>query len=412
MLPNKKILYLAPEIPALSATFVYNELLKLRELGLDVAVASVRDSTAKVDTKTEQKVGNVFVIYKHSFLAALFVLIKVFLMQPIKVVRSFSWLVFDLFSIGLFSRNALGLIYRYVYSGILTNHILNNNITHTHVHFAHIPTDIAMYAACMSGTDFSVTSHANDIFQRGWLLKEKIERSKFFVTISQFNKAYLTKLAPQIVDKINVIYCGVDTTKFTYRATHEKTTFTFGFLARLVEKKGVEYLIKACNELKKKRYNFKVEIVGDGPLTDELKALTSELGLTTHISFLGTMPNNQVSEWLKKLGAFVLPSVKDSNGDMDGIPVSLMEAMACGVPVISTDLSGIKELVINQQTGFLAKSANEQDLADKMALLLTTEPAQLNKLAEQAEKHVKQNFNQLANAEKIGQLIVKELVKH
>ncbi|OUR61402.1 hypothetical protein A9Q74_09565 [Colwellia sp. 39_35_sub15_T18] len=409
---NKQILYLAPEIPALSATFVYNEIFKLKELGYQVSAATVHQPMAKVDDATKNKVGDVFFVYQASVLQNLIHLFMVLLTKPVNCFKSFTWLCKDLFSIGLFSRNAAGLVYRYLSAANLARFISKKQITHTHVHFAHIPTDIAMYAACMTGTDFSVTSHANDIFQRGWLLKEKIQRSKFFVTISQFNKAYLAGLAPQIKEKINVIYCGVDTTKFTYRTSHENKVFTFGFLARLVEKKGVEYLIKACNELKKDQYNFNVEIVGDGPLTDELKALTSELGLTTHISFLGTMPNNQVSEWLKKLDAFVLPSVKDSNGDMDGIPVSLMEAMASGVPVISTDLSGIKELVINQQTGFLAESANEQDLADKMKLLLTTEPALLNKLTEQAEKHVKQNFNQLANAEKIGQLIVKDVVKH
>jgi glycosyltransferase involved in cell wall biosynthesis len=188
--------------------------------------------------------------------------------------------------------------------------------------------------------------------------------------------------------------------------------FTFGFLARLVEKKGLEYLIKACKKLKDQHHNFKVEIVGDGPLSEPLKALTHELGLQNQITFLGQMPNKQVSDWLKTLNAFVLPAVKDSNGDMDGIPVSLMEAMASGIPVISTDLSGIKELVIDKQTGLLALPANEQDLADKMVELLAIKNIALNTLTQHAETHVKQYFNQLTNAEKIGKLIVNDKDKH
>jgi glycosyltransferase involved in cell wall biosynthesis len=124
------------------------------------------------------------------------------------------------------------------------------------------------------------------------------------------------------------------------------------------------------------------------------------------------MPNKQVSDWLKTLNAFVLPAVKDSNGDMDGIPVSLMEAMASGIPVISTDLSGIKELVIDKQTGLLALPANEQDLADKMVELLAIKNIALNTLTQHAAAHVKQYFNQLTNAEKIGKLIVNDKDKH
>ncbi len=410
MLLNKKTLYLAPEIPALSATFVYNELIQLRDLGLEVSVASIRESSAKVDSVTEEKVGDIFVLYNINFVIALFYLLRVFVSYPLNAIKTIGWLIKDIFSIGLFSRNAVGLIFRYVYSGSLASHIIKNNIKHTHVHFAHIPTDIAMYAACLSGTEFSVTSHANDIFQRGWLLKEKIERCKFFVTISEFNKTYLSNIAPQVKDKIKVVYCGVDITKFTYRESVDNSIFTFGFLARLVEKKGVEYLIKACHQLKIEHPNFKVEIVGDGPLTDSLKALTTNLNLDSHISFLGQMPNNQVSNWLKKLNAFVLPSVKDANGDMDGIPVSLMEAMASGVPVISTDLSGIKELVIDYQTGFLATSACEKDLAKKMTNILTAEQSQQQTISKQAQHHVVNYFNQRANAEKIGSLIIMNTV--
>jgi len=402
---NKDILYLAPEIPALSATFVYNEIFQLQNLGYQVSVATVHEPMAEVDPETKRKVGNVFVVYQSNILLNLMHLLAMLFTQPSGTLKSIGWLIKDIFSVGIVSRNAAGMVYRYFSAAKLARFIQKNNIKHTHVHFAHIPTDIAMYAACMTDTDFSVTSHANDIFQRGWLLKEKIERSKFFVTISEFNKTYLSSLAPQVKDKIKVIYCGVDITKFTYRESVDNSVFTFGFLARLVEKKGVEYLIKACQQLKTEHPNFKVEIVGDGPLTDSLKALTTELNLNSHISFLGQMPNNQVSNWLKKLNAFVLPSVKDANGDMDGIPVSLMEAMASGVPVISTDLSGIKELVIDQKTGFLATPACEKDLANKMTNILTAEQSQQQTISKQAQQHVVNCFNQRTNADKIGHLI-------
>ena len=401
-----KILYLAPEIPALSATFVYNEIFKLRELNYNVLVATVHNPVAKVDDTTEKAVGDVFVVYQANIFVSLLSTLLLLITHPINFVKTFADLLSDIFSIGLFNRNAFGLVFRFIYASQLAKYINKNNIKHTHVHFAHVPTDIAMYAAGMTGTSFSVTSHANDIFQRGWLLQEKIKRSKFFVTISEFNKSYLTKCAPEFQDKIKVIYCGVDTTKFTMRTPHINPVFTFGFLARIVEKKGLEYLIKASVKLKAQNIQHNIQIVGDGPLSESLQKLTLELGLEEQIQFLGQMPNNQVSSWLKKLNAFVLPSVKDANGDMDGIPVSLMEAMASGVPVISTDLSGIKELVINQQTGFLAISADEDDLANKMISMINNSEVEINTITQQAEQHVNKNFNQLANAEKIGKLIM------
>ena len=407
---SKTVLYLAPELPALSATFVYNEILRLKELGGDILLASIHQPMAEVDIQTQLKLGTVFIVYNTSLVLKLINFVKTIVTHPANFIKAAVWLIKDMYALGKPNRNTIGLMFRFVAAATLAQRILKQKIDHVHVHFAHVPTDIAMYATQMANIPFSVTSHANDIFERGWLLEEKIHRSKFFITISQFNKRYLTKLAPHQEKKISVVYCGVDNRQFMI--TEKKLNsplklFRFGFLGRLVEKKGAEFLIRAAKELSLTRTDFCIQMVGNGPLLESLQQMINQLGIDKLVKLKGAMANNQVSNWLGTLDAFVLPSVKDKNGDMDGIPVSLMEAMASGVPVLSTDISGIKELVINQQTGLLIEPGNTVALAAAMATLLDMPKPELATLSHQANNHINENFNQLTNAKTIARMIAK-----
>jgi glycosyltransferase involved in cell wall biosynthesis len=404
---NRTVLYFAPELPALSATFVYNEIFRLKELGGDIRLASVHQPSAAVDQHTQQKLGPVFILYTTSLILRILNLVKIVVTHPVNFTKAAGWLLRDIHALGKPNRITLGLIFRFVAAATLAELILRQKIDHVHVHFAHIPTDIAMYATRMADITFSVTSHANDIFERGWLLKEKIERSKFFITISEFNKRYLTKITPALENKISVVYCGVDTREFITTTKTKNDLFTFGFLGRLVEKKGAEFLILAAKELSHKRTDFCINIVGDGPLLEPLQQMINQLDINKLVNLHGAMANNDVPRWLSALDAFVLPSVKDKNGDMDGIPVSLMEAMASGVPVLSTDISGIKELVINQQTGLLIEPANTSALATSMARLLDMPKQGLEALSQQASNHIQNNFNQQTNAKEIAGRIAK-----
>ena len=231
-----KIAYLAPEIPALSATFVYNEILGLEKSGYRVVPLSVHlpHSPAEGDalgdlgsrTKYLYRTPKSKVLRDNLYLLA---------RRPVRYLRVLASAVGDAGRVGLFNRVGLGLLYRFMVAARASRILLDENCTHLHVHFAHIPTDIAMYAAGISAIPFSFTAHANDIFERGWLLEKKVRRAKFAVTISEHNRQFLIeKGCPE--NKIHVVRCGVDPGAFaTAQAPPSNPIPKMGTLGRMVE---------------------------------------------------------------------------------------------------------------------------------------------------------------------------------
>ena len=393
-----KIAYLAPEIPALSATFVYEEINALRSLGVQVFSFSVRKPVAMAKDEN-------YLIENTEYLYSINPIIQLTIgcVKSMKLPgrkRALRWLFRDIVSTGIFGKNSLKLLYQFSAAAIFSEKLIKNNIDHLHIHFAHVPTQIGMYASALSNVKFTVTAHANDIFQRGLLLKEKAERSAGFFTISEYNKNFLSSLG---VDdrKLKVVRCGyafadiIDLPKI-----NNKSGYKLGVLGRLVEKKGIDVLVLAIRSLLDHGLAVDLYIAGNGPLRHDLEALVEHENLKENVVFLGGISHSDVPAFFDSLDLFVLPCKKDENGDMDGIPVVLMEAMARGVPVISTKISGIPELVIDGETGLLAKPGDVSDLADKIRASLTLVPA-TRKRQEKAIKHVREEFSQSSNVKKL-----------
>ncbi len=405
-----RIAYLAPEIPALSATFVYKEILKLNELGVDVTAFSVHKPYSEAsDPALAELKKSVIHIYDIAKLQVIWTHICLLLSHPIRYIKTLWLLIQDMTTLGLFSRNALGLGYRFFYSAVLAKQLISKKCQHLHIHFAHIPTDIGMYASSLANISFSVTAHANDLFERGWLLKEKVLRSAFFATISEFNKRYLAGKGID-TDSVKIIRCGVDEKQFSKRlAPASNNKIQIGVVGRLVEKKGIDTLIHAVSILKNQNVGVELKIAGSGPLEQELSQLTRELKLSGHeVTFLGAMANTDVASFIESLDAFVLPCKMDRAGDMDGIPVVLMEAMLSGVPVISTKLSGIPELVIDGTTGLLT----EPDDADALAKAIHQIKHDVNlrdKMIEQAIEKINSDFSLSINSQRLQRLFLSVL---
>ncbi|MGR8998720.1 MAG: glycosyltransferase, partial [Gammaproteobacteria bacterium] len=323
------------------------------------------------------------------FLENLFFLLR----HPFRYLMTVNWMLSDMLKVGVLSRTAMGLFFRFSYAVVFANQLLKSGAQHIHVHFAHVPTDIAMYAASLSAIPFSVTAHANDLFERGWLVAEKVKRAAFFITISEYNREYLRQQGCD-VDRIVVVRCGVDVDAFQRREQSEFSEVPkIGFIGRLVEKKGAEDLLYAAAKLKKQGIVFKLLLAGSGPLEQSLKILAVSLDLfDDDVAFLGAIAHADVAAFLRELDLFVLPCVKDINGDMDGIPVVLMEAMLTGVPVISTRLSGIPELVIDQETGLLVEPGDRVALARAMQTIMEN-TALAQRLTINAIAKVKNEFN-------------------
>ena len=371
-----RIAYLAPEIPALSATFVYHEILALEEKGFDVLPISVHPPASPATEESARNLAaQTILLYPQGIATFLLSAVRCKLRHPGRYLVTALSLLSDMVSLGFFSRGAAALLYRFLAATRLALILEQHGCRHLHVHFAHVPTDIGMYAARLAGITFSFTSHANDLFERGWLLREKVARAAVAVTISDYNRRFLISQGADGA-KIVIVRCGVDARRFPKESplrSQEGKIPVIGSLGRLVEKKGFDTLIAAAGILAESGENFRMEIIGDGPLLAELQAESERLGLPDNVAFFGPVANDLVPAWLGGLDLFVLACRMDSNGDMDGIPVALMEAMAAGVPVISTTVSAIPELIEPGISGLSVPPAEPRLLADAIRNMLVSD---------------------------------------
>lgn len=258
-----------------------------------------------------------------------------------------------------------------------------------------------MYAAGMAGIPYSFTAHANDIFVRPVALREKVARSAFCACISHFNTRYLTGKGCDPA-KLVVVRCGLDSAEYAYTPPAASTgpvrIFSVG---RLIEKKGFVPLLGALARVRDAGIAFQCQIVGDGPLMDTLKRRIADLQLDGQVELLGSQPQERVKALLSCATVFALPCIVAQDGDQDGIPVALMEAMALGVPVVSCPVSGVPELIQDGREGLLAPPHDETRLAEALGRLASDTDLR-SRLAEAARARIEREFDSHQSA---GQLL-------
>ncbi len=268
-----------------------------------------------------------------------------------------------------------------------------------HAHFASRAAIIAMYLSKALGVPFTFTAHANDLYggtntalwpAKKQLLRKLSEEAAGIVTISNYNRDFLVGIGVDQA-KISLIRCGVDPNEFR-RTTPYRASKQILCVARLVEKKGIRYLIEAMSYLREAHFDVRLTIVGTGPEEKTLKKLADDLKVKDRIQFLGNIPDDDLLNLYEKSSIFVLPCVIANDGDIDGIPVSLMEAMSMELPVISTVVSGIPELIRDGENGLMLKPKDSQALASSIAKLLE-EPETCKRLGKEGRKTIQGRFN-------------------
>ena len=292
-------------------------------------------------------------------------------------------------------------------AALIARRIEGMDVRHVHAHWATHPTLAAWLVRALTGTGYSFTAHAHDLYVDRAMLREKAEAARFVVTISEFNRRLLAgECGERVARKVHVVRCGVDLGAFAPgpRAVPEIPTFVC--VASLREYKGHAVLLDALGLLRARGSNLKVVLVGDGELRAALEARIAREGLGDRVELRGALPHQEIPAVLRAATAMVLPSVTSRDGQMEGIPVALMEAMAAGVPVVATRLSGIPELVRDGETGLLVPERDPAALAEAMERL-AMDPALGARLADEARREVRARFDRSRNVARLAALFAR-----
>ena len=410
-MPALRIAYMLDHFPAYSQTFVLNEILALIQQGVSVLVMARLDG--RQYTGFREVVHNSIdaikpnVIYLNECTAG-----STKLNLFCDHLRAFSRVPGGYLRALLFSyRTGKSAVETFKIAPTFARLLIRRKIQHIHAHFALLASRYAMLTSLVSGIPFSFTAHAHDIFMDDVsdLIAAKCKYAKFVVTISDYNKRFLVQKYDNIRSaKIRIVHCGVDPALFEMNTAQSagKGPFRIVSVGRLVNQKGFEPLIKALDVVRNRVGNglpFGCRLIGDGPERDRLQSLVKTLGLTDCIEFMGALDHEVVIRELTHADLFVLPCVVEPTGAADGIPVALMEAMALGVPVISTDISGIPELV-KDGGGILVPAGDVEKLAGEIEEMMRMRIHDRSEIAEKGRQIVRKEFNLACEAAKLERL--------
>jgi glycosyltransferase involved in cell wall biosynthesis len=278
-------------------------------------------------------------------------------------------------------------------------------VDHVHAHFANYPTLAAWVAHRLAGVPYSFTPHAHDLFVHQAMLARKAADAAFVVAISDYNRRFLLEQAgPEI--SVPIVRYGIDPARFPFQVRPANGTAPprIACVGRLLAYKGHAVLLRALAgaDVPPPLAGAQLELVGDGPLRAELERDVAALGLRDRVRFHGAVPEPVVADVLARADVFALPSVISPDGDREGIPNALIEAMAAGLPAVSTYHSGVPELIEDGRTGYLAQPGDVDDLRAALVRALT-EPDPAPR-AEAARAVVEAEFSQHRSARRLVEL--------
>ncbi len=404
MSSNRSIAYLCAEFPTASQTFIAREIRELRRQGIRVEVYSCCARGGGDRPSTNQENGKVHFFYFSKGWEKRFIGLAILmcLRQPLRAMRVFS--IF--FRPRLYqSKSALLDTLWGVYWALAhAKPLQQSDVGHLHAVWATMPATAAFAASVLADKSFSFGAQAFDLYRDGGdpLLAFKIRESRFIHTTTSENVTYLkSRGAP--AEKIVLARRGLESlSEVPVRKRGVKEHFNILSVGRLVEKKGHVIQLEACRALADKGLSFTLRIVGEGPLRDELEALTEKLELSHAVRFLGEASYSRVEEIYRESDVFWHTGIVALNGDRDGLPNVIPEAFLHGVPVIATDLPGSNEAVRHGVSGWVVSRPQSQDLASAVVELLSDEVLRA-KVIEGGHEWVRTHFNLAQNIRPLAQ---------
>ena len=394
-----RIAYIVSRFPKLSETFVYREIAELRRQGAEVLCFSIHRPEAEPLPPAAQT-------FREE---------TTYLWPPPPVRFVFGILYFAVTAFTRFGGtlnwywrcaprrgNAKKRFLLHFFEGVYFAHLCKQRrVDYIHAHFANGPSSVAMAASELSGIPFGFTCHAQDIYADPLLLEHKIDRAQIALTISEFNRQYIREnFSLQNPSHLEVHRVAVDLTQFRPRpgARPDSKSPLILSIGRLVPKKGFIHLIRACEILAQQKMSFRCWIIGEGPERGPLQEAIKQAGLQEQVNLLGAQAD--VKKFLSQAEVFVQPSIVDKSGDRDGIPTTLMEAMAMQVPVIATTVTGIPELIQHERNGLLAPPENAEALAVAI-IRLRADDRLRHALIANARKYIEMHHNLAANTQRL-----------
>jgi glycosyltransferase involved in cell wall biosynthesis len=378
--------------PDFSTTFIDREIRMMRQWGLEIQLLAIRQPVLHSALSQEQRLYQQEVVYLMpvKWLSFLGGHLRFLLTRP----GAYLGTLLYLFTRPYPSvRDRLMTLFHFA-EGVYAAHLLKKQaVNHLHAHFVDRAATVALVASRLLGIPYSLAVHAGeDIYVHPVLLPEKFAEAEFVISCTQYNLDYLKQLGIPGLDKKAVcIHHGLDVERYT-PATRSHEPPLLLAVGRLVEKKGLEYLIRACRQLADQEQEFVCHIVGPGPDRQKLEALIAKLALQDIVKLCGGLPHEKVIEQYDQATLFVLPCIRGNDGSLDGIPNVLAEAMAMKLPVVSTNVSAIPELVQDQVNGLLVPPRDEEALAAALTRLLD-DPLLRTELGEKGRQTVREIFD-------------------
>lgn len=404
---NPRVAYLLKTFPRLSETFILNEVLGLEKLGMDIRIFSLKrpEGEPRHPSFAEVKSSVTYIPSLGPQFRPKDICLLALCHLVLLLTRTHRYFAAAGFYFGKPGKSRLK---DFLQAGYLARLLDRGGFDHLHAHFANVPTTVAEVVHRLTGIPYSFTAHAKDIYLTPPVeLARKMAGATCVLTCTAYNQRYLADLAPDGTP-VRLAYHGIDVGRFgaaRARAPEPGTDVPLLLsVGRFCEKKGLEYLIEACRILADRGRSFRCQIVGYGELQGKLEAMIAELGLEGCVSLPGKMTQDQLAALYPRASLFVLPCLVTDNGDRDGIPNVLIEAMASGTPVISTSVSGISELVKHMENGLLTEQRNALAIADAMELLLV-QPALRQRLAESGRETVLRRFTLEASAAHVHDIL-------
>ena len=428
--PSPKIAILLNYFPVLSETFIYSEIKGLKNLGIKISIFSLfRTDNDKIRNDAKDLLSLTTYLSDDFHIGTLLSAHLFFLLRrPRHYFKTFFfalehrntrsilrtvillWRMRGKSRLSVPKHDRQNILLHFFLVAPFAKRIHKGRYLLIHAHLVNAATSFAMLGSMLTKASYCVTTHATDLFVQPEMLRQKFKTASFIITCTKYNKEYIRERYPVVnLDNVYVIYHGLNVDLFRADLSkRERKGPALLSIGRLVEKKGFHNLLHACRIINDRNIPFTLTIVGEGPERAQLELYVRVSQLTDRVIFAGAVPPDQIRSFYEKANLFVLPCIIASSGDRDGIPNVIAEAMAMELPVVSTSISGIPEVVASGKTGLLVEPNDVDALVDAI-LDLVQNPEKAVQMGRSGRERIIQIFDAKVKIKELYDLLIEKL---